>query len=431
MVNTFAVGKANADTGATTQDLTISGFGTPDYVMVFVTATTSDGADTVNENFSWGHTDLTNEWCMGIQNEGGGLAVMATSKNGCVARLIQLATLADPSAPVVSDFAVFGAGITDGIRIDWNGGSAPGSAWRMTYLFMKGGDLIVEVGTTTASAGEDTTTTVSLGAAFSGIEPELLICGANGGDTWDNTYVSEAIFSIGFCHNDGAERQVTQAWGRENNATKQDCAQYISSVGAAQPYVVRNPSPGPALYPNLEVTSFANQEFVITTRDQSGKQIMGYVALSWGGNVDIHLEDWAADFNTGSKSTTFVGFAFELMFGTMGFLPNTNRDANRVGNTNAPGVFVMTDDGITSHQQAWWADDNSNNSSGEQRYDGDWVRVTTETGNIGIADPVLDSIDATGFTYTPTTTNTAVKCGNMVFLADKPPATGRRRAHAA
>lgn len=430
MVNTFAVGKANADTGATTQELTISGFGTPDYVMVFAAAITADGTDTVDENFSWGHTDLTNEWCMGFQSEGGGLTNMASDRSGCAARLIQLATLADPSAPVVSDFAVFGAGVTDGIRIDWNGGSAPGSAWRMTYLFMKGDDLIVEVGTMSPNASQNLSATATLGAAFAGIEPELLICGANHKASWDNGFALEAIFSTGFCHNDGAERQVTQAWGREEAAARQDCAQYISSVSAGGIYVIRHPNASAALHPNLEITSFANQEFVVTTRDQGGAQILGYVALSWEGKVDIHLEDWAVNFGAGSKSTTFVGFPFELMFGTLGFLPNSNRDANRVGNTNAPGALIMTDGAGNSHVNAWWADDNSATSTGEQRYDSDWVRVTTEVGAIGYADPVLDSIDALGFSYTPTTSVTAVKCGNILFLADKPPVGARSRAHA-
>lgn len=179
-----------AQTAGGTQDITISGFGTPKAALFIATWADTDGVKEDFASVGIGATDGTNQWATATKSDHG-VGSTDTKKTNKADECI---ILFGSGFNNIDGEANFSAWITDGVRINW--GIAPSKGWLLEVVLFGGDDLSAKVDTDALNA-----TTQTYGNM--GFEADVLIC-AGAAQSMGAGILGELAIYLGLVHNDGA-----------------------------------------------------------------------------------------------------------------------------------------------------------------------------------------------------------------------------------
>ena len=329
----------NTTTG--TQDITISGIGTPKAAMVILQNASTDDTNTVNATTGIGFTDGTR-----------GVHSWINSRNGQVASSTRRRTGAanwgfsyNPSGFVVTSFD-FQAWITDGVRINIT--SANGDDCFATFVFFYGSDI------TNVYCDLVQLTGTSINVTAPNFEPDLVIVAGNGDATKDSRDV-HAIQSYGFAINDGSDTNAGLFYYDENAQTTTDNGVYVSSTASSGQYF------NGTLSYQTTVDTFDSQGFTFSSTASPGNDYVIYLAIEFNAlDLSLTVEDSPAA--TGAYSIN-AGFTpqFSMLLASRTTAINT-------GDTTDAGQFTLyTVDGTNDYSAVYSSEDGSVGSDTDTR----------------------------------------------------------------
>lgn len=215
----------NAPTASTglpyTQDITISGFGTPKAAIVLATRATAQDTITNEIDMSIGMYDGSTQWSMAIGNlnssgNEAGCGVVSNSK------ILQLpkTNLSDNTHEATVAF------ITDGIRLTWTKVHASfNNAYLITVILFGGIDLLAKTGLPKLGFS-DTTTSVSLD-----FTPKLVFLGSIGKPSLNTVSSSNNLISLSLLLNSVVDEQINTFHATASNQLRQ--ATYTDKAGSS------------------------------------------------------------------------------------------------------------------------------------------------------------------------------------------------------
>lgn len=318
----------NTSTG--TQDITGSLGGlTPKAALFFVTRATANGTPASDAAMSYGAaTGASNEWVFQFNSEDGQTDT-DTRKISSSSRCILLTI---PGAATIDMDAEFSAWITNGIRINITTSDAV--AYKGTVVLFAGSDLQAHANNVSLGDTVDLETNITA----PGFEPKLIFPCANPNLVIDNT-ASTAEISFGIVHNGVSLTQRGHSFMERN-------AQVSGNVRGMvrNDYGVFEIGSDGTLDWGGEFANFDASGFSVISRNAGANNTtLGYLALDFGGVVDISLSSQASPTSTGNNAITTPGFTPQAVIGLQTYMPAYNTVYNQVADAGAWGVVAFTD----------------------------------------------------------------------------------------
>jgi hypothetical protein len=368
----------NTTTG--TQDITLSGFGTPSAAIFILEAASTDDTVTADANFSIGFTDGTNDR-NSLISSGDAVGTSSTHRRTSNA-LCGLAYRAGGTVSIITAFT-HSAWITDGVRINIT--NANGDSCFATVILIGGTD------TANVYAGVQQLTSTSVNVTAPGFEPDLVFVAGNG-DSAVNTRSANTIQSLGIAHNDGLDRNRGVFFYDVNGQSTSNVGTYLStSKSCGQVFN------GSATWLG-SLDTFDTSGFTVTSTASPGNDYIVYLALSFTNSPDIKLFDNDGPTATGNKSYTDPGF--EPDFGMILMSDCTSTDA--VQSSGQDGFGVYSFDAVNDYSNAISCQDAQSvtntaciSSSGKIK--------DLDAGTSVLHEGTFSSFDATGWTFNFTT----------------------------
>lgn len=309
-------------TGGATQDITISGFGTPKAaIFIFSNAVTDDtiASDLV---FGVGFTDGTRQNCNSVYHEDG-VTTTDTDRISSSSKVV--------IHPLSSWHYSFNSWITDGVRI--NVDAAAGSAVLCTCILVGGSD----VSNAYVNYKDDLGTgTSAVDITDPGFEPDLVFITGIGNSSIAGT--TQSIFSFGVGHNDGVD---TQRVSMINSVTGSGTSLTTAYVGNDS---ITGQIHSGALSWDGVIGAYDASGFSITPNSSAGLDIVFYLALKFTNNPDIDLFDLTIP-TSGNYAETNPGFTpnFGLICGVQG---PTARNSVSITSQLSAFISAFDDNGI-------------------------------------------------------------------------------------
>jgi len=311
----FAVGAFATPLSTGNQDITLASISdhTPKAALFFPTVATE--ATTIFDDafIGRGAADGTNEFALCTWSQHG-----AAGNTNHRAGVTDACVLIEDASGIIAE-ASFVSFIPGGIRINWTTVDASNS-YKCLIVLLAGDNLSAQAGTTLHPAAG---TTVSLG-----FEPEIIFTfGYN--DTIPETTSTEFSFSEGITTWDGAtilDQGVATVGGLEGASASgsEDTRRlqyYSNAVSGAQ--ALRNATTQYLTF----VTAVDATSFTIRANNNNtpaNTHQVGYLALSWVGDVAIHFDDFTAPFSGSPQTVSGVGFRPTFVYAVMNYVPSTN-----------------------------------------------------------------------------------------------------------
>ena len=374
-----------ASTGAGTQDITISGFGTPKAALFMMNLGLTDDTAANTAAIGIGATDGTNEWACSV-NSWNGQGTTSTYSRGMTDKCIAL--LSSGSGAIFGE-AAFDSWITDGVRINWASSAA---ATLLTVVLFGGNDLSAKVGNT-QDMGASTDTQFNVTGV--GFEPDALIMASHGQD-FDDVAKAQAIISVGFAANDGSETQRALGWldtdaqGTTAINAQLDTSKILSLVFAG------------AQNKEIELDSFEADGFKITTGSTAWYSNPGYLALNFNGAAKAAVGSLDTPTSDGSVSYTWPGFRPSFLLHLCSYLAAED-SVSATGNAEAFGVGVV--DGTNEYVINVHSDDGLGTSRAQSMSSSRMAQSLMATGGTLQNKWAFTSFNATGYTISSTLTN--------------------------
>jgi hypothetical protein len=396
-VDIRVVHTAVGTTGAT-QDITVSGFGTPKGALFFWGEATADGTTPIDDaHIGMGATDFTREWACSYFSEHNTDPSQATHM-GSTTKCIQFSN--NTGTGVETNMEADASTITDGLRLTWAG--TPGAARRFTVIMFTGDDCHVEAGTflndsqLVNSARVITLTDMT-------VRPEVVFIGHPKANAFSSTVTADAACSFGFgADHSGTIDQSHKSW------TDQDARNPANRHGEnvdATHIASTPPFTGSTLITAWELTLTSvngtpRGVFHLTKRITSATSSFGYFCYSSDGNNGYDVDQPGLLHTTGAKSYTAPGFQpqFALLFPSQ----VSNAGVSTSGNAAGIGVSAIDEDTLTEgclHTQS----DETDPSDSSSAFASDFFSIFNDTGALSYAGD-FDAFTSTGFDYTPSTT---------------------------
>lgn len=393
----FEVARVSISTAAAgnTQDITISGFGTPK-AAIFIGSEGSSAGGT----FGIGWTDGTREFVFSVcaeDNRSTSDTHRMTQADACY-RLPQPA-----SGNNLQGEWSFNSWITDGVRVDiddaWNAGQ------EVTVILIGGTDV-----TSAYCNWINMSTSTSIDVTAPGFEPDLVfltsVCANyDPGPTRVNT---QAMLSFGACINDGADTQRMAGFSNVDAQATTDLHTYISNTQAmAQPWT--------SLTWTATVGSFDANGFTISPNVSTGSDRMAYLALEFANSPDIDLFDmqWPT---SGNYAETTPGF--EPSFGLIASLFGpSSRNTHTASGGYGFGITAFDD---TTIGTAGMSGQHGQGTSNENGWDSSNLTLHDDAGNTEVAASSY-AFDSSGWDFTLTTNPASALLGWGLAIG---PATG-------
>ena len=392
-----AIVQGAAPTGGGTQDLSVSGFGTPKAALFLVTLGAVNGTAVGNATVGIGATDGTNDRVAAMwskTNTGTTNCRRAGLHTACVLLL--------RNNGGVNGQAQFVQWLANGVQINWT--NAPSAAVLVTAVLFGGSDLSAFVGSFVSSTFVDDTIQVT----DPSFEPAQLICFSQRSPTPDTGETPQKL-SLGFVDNGAAISQGSLNWFARDrlrlSVRASDVRAYMSTA-YPQFDVSRDD-----LQEAVEITRFPatgqTNGFDVTTRLQAESGAVMYLALGYGGVVD----HWVGGFNsptaTGSHTVTAPGFTPQFVMQIMSHLTGVDAVDNS-GDAGAIAVGVLD---ATSEFCHAVADEDAEISSADTQSltDSKAVNFPKDDGAAGFVGTFVSPFGATGWTINYTTVQGTVR----------------------
>ena len=369
-----------AATSTGTQDITISGFGTPKAAIFVAGKCTANGTAANGYSFSVGATDGTRNR-VNVTSSRDAAGTTDVTRIGDNDEVIVLTN--DGTTTRIGE-ANFDSWITDGVRINWT--IAPGSAYLINVILITGADVTAYVNHANVAAS-----TVDVTApAF---QPDMLFLiaatdqipfdgtGSNGG-LGVAVRSPAAQFSIS-----GADR---------NAVADSRVGTYSTAVyGASQAdHVASTPSK------TATIQDFDANGFSINPGSSDwGNDSIIYLALKLDG-VSIKAGTYTTATATGSHATTGVGF--QPAFLMLGHAWNTALETNNPNIGISSGISAT--DGVNAYCMTYQAEQDQTSSDTQTMADNKIINqphATGATANVA----TFSSFDSDGFTFSYSAAN--------------------------
>ena len=368
-----AVTRVLTPTATGTQDITISGFGTPKAAMFFVSRAEADGTPIADAVAGYGATDGTRQWSWSCFSDHGQASTDSRRVQGDT-RCVQIIT-----DVTIVRHAAFDSWITDGVRINW--GSVATTQLELVVVLFGGADLSVRADTI------DVPGTGAVDVTGPGFEPDLVI-GASCGATSGTTATIQWIVGFGFAHNDRAGTVVQRCVFQRENTSVADGEpnSRLSTAYVGGQYQT-------AVDWGAALGTFDASGFTLTPSANAGGDDYHYLALRFDG-VSGWVGTLDAPTGTGAWAVTAPGFRpqFVMLVQTMHTAVDTDVTDGKAG---AVGIGVF--DATAAYTQATAIEDASATTDTESVSDDQPVSLNDHAGADAF-DASFTSFDATGWT---------------------------------
>ncbi len=355
-----------ADTSGGDQDITISGFGTPDAVIFLSTLATLDG--TVNGQASFvGFTDGTNEYCAGMRgrdNQNNEQADRYGANDGTVGNTdAQAASVTNSDSPFTLT-----AIITDGVRVSWT--ANPETASMIIVILIQCANA--EVGQFTSSTTQDVATTITMSPVFA--PQTVFVVGPGVTGDWNTS----ADFTLGVADWNGVtvEQAAMDYWVIDGSTIGNP----NMIIGSASNTRIRNNQR--VTTEALELNNFGSDSFDVVTRDAAtASEDMGFMAIRWNSaGRKVAIFDAPTHGSTPiDKSFTWPGFKpqFVMQFlSTAQVVDTLEADADA-----GPGGIGVFDEDNNEECIAWAHEDASIKSNTESTHASNALELHDDAGS--------------------------------------------------
>lgn len=328
-------------TGSSTQIFSSAGGGTCIASAFFWVRSTSDGSSVGHAGLGMGASDGTRHWATHGADEDLADPSRCTqqgSEANCV-------VIGNASGAGVDEVGAFNAFVTDGVELEWNGGVAPTTAYRiMAVLFFDTDGAECEVGVTLNNGDAlDVAHTVTL--VDMTLEPEGILFGSGNANPFSSTPTNDMALCMGFGH--GPTASISQAC---YSYTSDDARAQATRVAAEarNDHVIFKTLYGGGAGTHWELTALGDNgsrgTFQMTKRNAGATVSYGYLAFSSNGVNEIHIAAPQLDFSA-LGDADYTGASFQAAALLMLFGENVTvnvRDAG--GKAIANGVAGIDED---------------------------------------------------------------------------------------
>lgn len=348
----------NTSTG--TQDITISGFGTPKAALFILSKGSSDGTAADDAWLSMGATDGTRQWTNAAHSQHN----VADTDTGIRYMTDQCVSTVTTSNGAVDSEAAFDSWITDGVRINW--GNAPSAGHLLTVVLFNGADLNAR-----ADAFDLGTSTSPQTYSSMGFEANALIfCG--GAQATADSGTGTMYFQVGLVRNDGAGgvTQVHQTVTDRDARTDAVPVQRMMTDRFCSAISVANGS----VFAEATISDFTSSGFNWTNSSAFGTVIL-FLALDLGG-LDCAVGQY--DPPT-SATTSTISASFTPQFTLLGMNGCQAVDTAEQDSDAGPfGISVI--DASAQYSTSIAIEDAAATMNTESLADNTAVRLQTHTG---------------------------------------------------
>ena len=367
-----------------TQDITISGFGTPAAAIFIVSSATTDDTIAADSLMMVGWTDGTNE----VATANIAADNVATSNTARYYRTDRVISYCNASGTAIEQGGFsFDSWVTDGVRL-YIDNDMP-SAYLCTCILIGGTDVSNVYAGLHDDLGNGTS---PIDITAPGFEPDIVFITHIGTSLTAPYNGSTSIFTLGCAVNDGLDTQRVAMYGSSDGVFEGSTYSYIGNDS------ITGQVAGNILSWDAVISDFDASGFSITPNAATGSDIINYLCLKFTNNPNIQLFDmqWPT---TGDYAETGAGF--EPSFGLIASMMGPSSRNTMAGNTSvgfslaafdANGVYTTT---VTDAEAA--------DPTVAKSLSSDQLRILDSAGS---TDEVLASsyaFDADGWDFTLTT----------------------------
>lgn len=360
-------------TDTNTQDITISGFGTPDAVFFIFNGENTTAPGTTNDAIlGMGATDGTTEWAFSVTDENG----LGTTSTSRVSDEDWCLKITEDLASVTTAAATFDSWITDGVRIDWNYNTLGTGVYVTAILFQCDG----------AKVGYASLVSNPTSISGVGFEADIVLMGSIGLAQLDNS-ATNSILSLGFGANGGNQRCLAQS-SITAVGTSVVTSQIFTDSIVSQIF-------NDAVSWKAAIENFGSDGFDINTLSgSSGNDYVFYLALDlgtaqkWVGTVD-------SPTTTGDDSQTGPDFEPDCVIQLLSMCQSVDT-LETDADAGSYGISVIDTDG-TDLCHSITIEDNVGTTNTESTYDTDAIDLNTDDGSVAF-DATYSSMDSNGWT---------------------------------
>lgn len=342
MTSKIQVTRVACNTSTGTQDITISGFGTPKAALFVVTRGVTDETLAAHAIIGWGVADGTNQRAFTAKHEDN----QGTTDADCRCMTDECIAINDVDNTIDGE-ANFDSFITDGVRINW--GNAPAAGYLLTVILF-GGDIQVNV--------RDITTTATLGATTSdttcGFEPDVIFFGGNGFIPFNDFNNTAYLPVLGIATNEsGGIKQGLMAVTDGNGFTTSGAGVHHSNKYCQAAYFTSGGYAGA-----MELTSFDANGFTVTHREDTTVTVpAAFLAIKFDDNSQFELDFIDSPTSTGDHDITSIGFQPNFVYQLVSFI-DTEESSDTAGaeagsfgisvfdGTNEYCIMISTEDNV-------------------------------------------------------------------------------------
>lgn len=372
----MATVSATAKTSTGTQDITISGFGTPVAAIVVLGVTTLDGTATAHLNWSIGFTDGTGGGSGKYLNNEDNVADSDTASDP-TSGLIQIDAPGDSGTNII--YADFNAWVTDGIQIDWQ--TVTGDGERL-FVVLFGGDI---------EAKRESTDKASMAASESwditsiGFQSDLVFFLFEATD-YLHTTAMETSFGAAWDSGSGIVNRSWQHWhddgiargGPELSFSESDCIHEAQGSDA-----------------ELEASDFDSNGFTLTNGLGSweGARWVTWLALRAPSGESFYLDTYTNPTSSGNDAVTAPGFVPQCVL----MATTTAKAVGQETDADAASCGVSAFDGTREYSIVGTAEDNEATMNTQTYFASTAMSIVLEDGTVD-EEASFVSFDVNGFT---------------------------------
>lgn len=403
MVTSFRTLQKAAATSGTTEDLTVSGFGTPDGYMFVSSRGTANGTEAPHAIFTLGAGDKTAELVAAVRDEDN-QSTTDSDRRGATDESILWMDLGSS----IDGEMNYNTTATDGVQMSY--GNNPAFAYLINGFLIRA--VEVSCGNATHTAGSNNSQNFSVGHTV-----DVLIClghTTSFNDAQSSNYsisygaavrgsgtAVQGQFAISLAQNTSLPQGGTSSAKLWNNR----CFGAMNSATTQE-----NESR------SLECTSFPTNAFQLTRRTGSGdfNLTFGYIAIE----LDTDVSAWAGvvttPTTTGSEGKTDPGFKPQFLLMIPSAITTVNTDVKT--NVTGTGVLPLTFADATNQYTIWnRLEDTADPTDTASMVHNRLIYTPDSQGTI-LNDASLTSFDTNGWTWNFATANaTARQCGVLAI----------------
>lgn len=385
------VTRVAASTSGGTQNITISGFGTPKAAMFIISTATSDGLSTNSGDIcslGVGFTDGTNDR-LGVFWDTDNVSASSSSRarhdtNEC-------GGVFEPATSGNEDFFSFSSWVTDGVQISWT--STPVRAYLITTILFGGSDLSVAVGDVDQDSSVSTLS----------FAPDTVIFVNPNSSSSQNSNISDTKMSYGFSFKGASTEEGCYSHNFVDTTTPSSVSTAVRNDGAF--------SQGGS-YVN-GITTWASNGFTVGTG--VGSDRIAYLALKTGLLADVRIIDGPT--STGNQSYTGVGFKPQFLM-VIGSDHDTVNTIETTGTGSGFSVAVYDGTNENSYATIFGEEDAANPTNVWYGAGQTIISAYNDTGSSAVNIATVSSLDSDGYTFNYSTANATARKHLVFAISD-------------